>query len=49
MKLLLDMNISPDWRELFSSEGIESVHWVTVGDPDARDRERTRARILPIS
>jgi len=39
MKLLLDMNISPDWCELFSSEGIESVHWSTVGDPDAPDRE----------
>jgi predicted nuclease of predicted toxin-antitoxin system len=39
MKLLLDMNISPDWCELFSSTGFESVHWSTVGRPDAPDRE----------
>jgi predicted nuclease of predicted toxin-antitoxin system len=39
MKLLLDMNISPDWCELFSSEGHEAVHWSTIGNPDAPDRE----------
>ena len=39
MKLLLDMNISPDWCELFSSEGHEAVHWNTIGNPDAPDRE----------
>lgn len=89
MKLLLDMNISPDWCELFSSEGHEAVHWGTIGNPGSNspsviqiriqdvhpytagnfvienlrrfaqeletgalisiDRDRSRARILPIS
>jgi len=39
MKLLLDMNISPDWCGLFASEGHEAVHWSSIGNPDAPDRE----------
>lgn len=39
MKLLLDMNISPTWCEVLSAEGFEALHWSTVGNPDAPDRE----------
>lgn len=39
MKLLLDMNISPEWCGLLSAEGYESIHWSTVGSPDAPDRK----------
>jgi predicted nuclease of predicted toxin-antitoxin system len=37
MKILIDMNLSPDWVNAFTDENIESVHWSTVGDPRAED------------
>jgi predicted nuclease of predicted toxin-antitoxin system len=39
MKILIDMNLSPDWAAAFAAENIESVHWSTVGDPRAEDIE----------
>lgn len=39
MKILLDMNLSPDWTAAFAAENIESVHWSMVGDPRAEDTE----------
>ena len=39
MKILIDMNLSPDWVMAFAAENIESVHWSTVGDPRAEDTE----------
>lgn len=38
MKLLIDMNLSPDWVPVLSAVGIEAIHWSTVGDPRAPDR-----------
>ncbi|HXN34922.1 MAG TPA: DUF5615 family PIN-like protein [Opitutaceae bacterium] len=38
MKLLVDMNLSPDWVHYFSERGIESVHWASVGSLDATDQ-----------
>lgn len=37
MKILIDMNLSPDWTAAFAAQKIESVHWSTVGDPRAED------------
>jgi predicted nuclease of predicted toxin-antitoxin system len=37
MKILIDMNLSPDWVAALAAENIESVHWSTVGDPRAED------------
>jgi predicted nuclease of predicted toxin-antitoxin system len=37
MKILLDMNLSPDWVEFLRGEGFEAVHWSSVGDPRASD------------
>jgi predicted nuclease of predicted toxin-antitoxin system len=37
MKILIDMNLSPDWVDVFAKHGITSVHWSTVGDPRAED------------
>ncbi len=37
MKLLLDMNLSPDWVAFLQEEGFEAVHWARVGDPRAPD------------
>ena len=39
MKILLDMNLSPDWVAAFAAAGIESIHWSSVGDPRAEDTE----------
>jgi len=39
MKILIDMNLSPDWTAAFAAQNIESVHWSTVGDPRAEDTE----------
>lgn len=39
MKLLLDMNLSPLWIEFFERNGLVAVHWSTIGNPRATDRE----------
>ena len=39
MKILIDMNLSPDWTEAFTAANIESVHWSTIGDSRAQDIE----------
>ena len=36
-KILIDMNLSPRWIELFKKSGITAVHWSNVGDPKAKD------------
>ncbi|MBW4633700.1 MAG: DUF5615 family PIN-like protein [Iphinoe sp. HA4291-MV1] len=38
MKILIDMNLSPDWVPVFKSAGFEAVHWSKVGDPGATDK-----------
>jgi predicted nuclease of predicted toxin-antitoxin system len=37
MKILIDMNLSPDWVDVFIGNGFEAEHWSTVGDPRAGD------------
>ncbi len=39
MKILIDMNLSPDWVAVLAAQEIESVHWSTVGDPRAEDEK----------
>jgi len=38
MKILIDMNLSPDWCQALSQFGIEAIHWSTVGEPTAPDK-----------
>ncbi|WP_199249254.1 DUF5615 family PIN-like protein [[Phormidium] sp. ETS-05] len=38
MKILIDMNLSPTWVQVFARYDIEAIHWSTVGDPRATDR-----------
>ena len=33
------MNLSPEWVPLLQAQGWDAVHWSTVGDPRAADRE----------
>lgn len=39
MKILIDMNLSPDWAPWLNQSGHESIHWSSVGRHDASDRE----------
>lgn len=38
-KLLLDMNLSPEWAPTLENHGWPVVHWSDVGDPGAPDEE----------
>lgn len=38
MKILIDMNLSPDWCQALSQFDIEAIHWSTVGEPAAPDK-----------
>jgi len=38
-RLLVDMNLSPQWIPLLQSAGHEAVHWSEVGDPRAADAD----------
>ena len=37
MKLLLDMNLSPQWLDTFREADLDAVHWSSVGRADAPD------------
>lgn len=37
MKILIDMNLSPQWIEEFERYGRQAVHWSTIGDPRSSD------------
>jgi predicted nuclease of predicted toxin-antitoxin system len=39
MKVLLDMNISPEWVAVFAAAGLAAHHWSRLGDARAPDRE----------
>lgn len=38
MKLLVDMNLSPQWVSFLAEAGIDAVHWSTVGEVWAKDQ-----------
>jgi predicted nuclease of predicted toxin-antitoxin system len=37
MKLILDMNLSPDWVAVLNRAGHEAVHWSTLGPHNTPD------------
>jgi predicted nuclease of predicted toxin-antitoxin system len=39
MKLLVDMNLSPEWVSVLKAAGHDAVHWSTVGDIRAADTQ----------
>ena len=39
MKLLVDMNLSPEWVPVLTQAGWETVHWSGIGNPRAADSE----------
>jgi predicted nuclease of predicted toxin-antitoxin system len=39
MKILIDMNLTPQWVTVLAKYDIQAVHWSMVGDPRAPDRD----------
>lgn len=39
MKILVDMNLSPDWCRVLRQDGREAIHWSEVGKLTASDSE----------
>jgi predicted nuclease of predicted toxin-antitoxin system len=39
VKLVIDMNLSPEWVEVLQRHGWDAVHWSSVGNPRATDPE----------
>jgi len=39
MKILLDMNMSPQWVDVLIGKGIPATHWSSVGLSNASDME----------
>ena len=39
MKLVIDMNLSPEWVKVLESEGFATVHWSSIGSRNAKDTE----------
>ncbi len=37
MKIVIDMNLSPEWATVLTRHGFVAAHWSTVGDPRAAD------------
>ena len=39
MRLVIDMNLSPEWVEVFADVGIDATHWSMIGPANAPDTE----------
>jgi predicted nuclease of predicted toxin-antitoxin system len=37
MKIVIDMNLSPQWKRVFVEAGIEAKHWSEIGHPTDDD------------
>jgi predicted nuclease of predicted toxin-antitoxin system len=37
MKFLIDMNLPPEWVNIFEQHGWHAVHWKEIGEPNASD------------
>jgi len=42
VRVLIDMNLSPEWGRVLAGSGWEAIHWKDVGDPTAPDCEIMR-------
>jgi predicted nuclease of predicted toxin-antitoxin system len=42
LRILIDMNLPPEWVTTLQQHGYEAVHWSAVGNPRASDEEITR-------
>lgn len=39
IQIVIDMNLSPEWVNVFATQGWHAVHWSTVGNPRAADHD----------
>ena len=39
LQFLVDMNLSPQWVPVLQKHGWQAVHWSSIGDPEASDKE----------
>jgi len=39
VKILIDMNLSPEWVAPLRQNGFEALHWSSIGKPNAPDSE----------
>ena len=39
IQILVDMNLSPQWVPVLQKHGWQAVHWSSIGDPEASDKE----------
>jgi predicted nuclease of predicted toxin-antitoxin system len=39
MKILVDMNLSPEWVPVLEGQGWKAIHWSRIGNPGAPDEE----------
>ena len=39
MKILIDMNLSPKFVDLFMKRGVDAIHWFEIGAPNAEDTQ----------
>jgi len=39
VKIMVDMNLSPEWLEVFAQAGWQARHWSQIGRPNADDDE----------
>jgi hypothetical protein len=46
MRLLVDMNLSPDWVPLLGSRGWKAIHWTSLGKGNEPERD-VRRRFIP--
>lgn len=37
LRILVDMNLSPEWLAALNQQGWAAVHWSAIGDPKAED------------
>jgi predicted nuclease of predicted toxin-antitoxin system len=37
MKLIIDMNLSPNWVQVLKEGGIDAIHWSEIGAQDSPD------------
>jgi predicted nuclease of predicted toxin-antitoxin system len=49
LRLVIDVNLSPEWVPFLTEAGIHAYHWRQVGNPSATvEPGRSRVRILPL-
>jgi len=39
LRVVVDVNLSPEWVPVLIDAGLEAVHWAKIGDPAAPDQE----------